>query len=145
MGRTMPRRHHSCPPTPLMHTFISSRCPTSTRHRRPSCRRFRLHHHRISGIFKRYLFRGNPRENSHHMGRATGMGNGGGGAESVVSSSGTFLGDNREKTLIICGGQRGRAMVAAAMGGGGNDRGTAQSSSFFIPPQMLPPPPPALG
>ena len=36
------------------------------------------HHHRISGIFKRYLFRGKPRENPHHMWRATGMGNGGG-------------------------------------------------------------------
>jgi hypothetical protein len=37
------------------------------------------HHHRISGIFKWYLFRGKLRENPHHMRRATGMGNGGGG------------------------------------------------------------------
>jgi hypothetical protein len=65
---------------PSMHTFISCRRPTSARRRRPPCRRFRLHHHRISGIFKRYLFRGKPRENPHHMrGRATGTGNGGGG------------------------------------------------------------------
>ena len=37
------------------------------------------HHHRISGIFKRYLFREKLRENPHHMRWATGMGNGGGG------------------------------------------------------------------
>ena len=145
MGTTMPRRHRSRPPTPPMHAFISCRRPTSARRRCLPCRRFRLHHHRISGIFKRYLFRGKPRETPHHMRWATGMGNGGGDAESVVSSSSTFLGENREKTLIICGRQRGRATVAAAMGGGGNNRGTAPLSSFFIPFQMLPPPPPALG
>ena len=37
------------------------------------------HHHRISGIFKGYLFMGKPRENPHHVQRATGMGNSGGG------------------------------------------------------------------
>ena len=122
MGMMMPCRHHSRPPTPPMHAFISCRRPTSARRHRPPCRRFRLHHHRISSIFKRYLFRGKPRETAHHMRRTTGTGNGGGGAESVVSSSSTFLGENQEKTLIIAAGNGDgqwwrRQWVAAAMTG----------------------------
>ena len=58
---------------------MSCRRPTSARHRRPPCRRFRLHHHSFSSIFKRYLFRGKPRENQHHLRWAAGTGNGGGG------------------------------------------------------------------
>ena len=46
------------------------------------------HHHRISGIFKRYLFRGKPRENPHHMRRATGTGDGGGGDDGGDSCRG---------------------------------------------------------
>ncbi len=42
-------------------------------------KREHLHHHRISGIFKRYLFRRKPRENPHHTRRATETGNAGGG------------------------------------------------------------------
>ena len=58
---------------------MSCRRPTSARRRRPPCRRFRLHHHSFSSIFKRYLFRGKPRENQHHLRWAAGTGNGGGG------------------------------------------------------------------
>ena len=52
--------------------------------RRPPRHRFRLHHHSFSSIFKRYLFRGKPREIQHlcggRRGRATvaaAMGGGG--------------------------------------------------------------------
>ena len=68
--------------------------------RRPPCHRFRLHHHSFSSIFKRYLFRGKPREIQHHLWRATGTGNGGGG-----DGWRRQAGEDMDGTMADCGGR----------------------------------------
>jgi hypothetical protein len=71
------------PPTPSPTTVPASHLPSPS-----SIVSDSQHHHRISGIFKRYLFRGKPRENPHHMRRATGTGDGGGGDDGGDSCCG---------------------------------------------------------
>ena len=56
------------------------------------------HHHSFSSIFKRYLFRGKPRENQRHLRRVTGTGDDGGSGDGggqeggVVGIEGVFVG-----------------------------------------------------